>query len=463
MADKPFRDTLALIKGAGELASGVAYRLHQAGFQVVMTELAEPTCVCHAASFAEAIPHGRKTIDGASASHATSAAEALDLVRADSLAVLADPGASVATELQPTVLVDAIMAKRNTGTRLADAPIVVGLGPGFLAGDDVHAVIETKRGHRLGWVIVHGAAEPNTGVPEAIAGETASRLLLSPARGSVRVIREIGQRVRAGEVVAEVGGEPVTAPLAGVLRGLLPAGYSVDAGTKIGDVDPLAEPEYCFSLSDRALAVGSGVLAAVLELWPTIPAPVAAEAGLPPKRRGRKRATPGEELLGPEEFALLGLLIEQPAHGYDLARAFEPGADLGAIFRLRLSQLYAVLAKLESLGLVTSAPVPAGGHGRGRKVFSIAPAGQRQFQLWLGRPVRKVRYLRVDFMAKLYFARRAGGQTAGMLIEDQAAVIAHEIEGLAEWAAVDGFQAEVAAARRAFAQASLRWLSHIPA
>lgn len=456
MAGKPFQGVLVVIKGSGELGSGVAYRLAQAGFQLVMTDLERPSCVCHTASFSEAISAGRKELAGQVAVRAESGREALAVVAAGTIAVMADPTGTVVGELAPTVVVDAVMAKRNLGTTASEAPIVIGLGPGFAAGQDVHAVVETKRGHQLGWVIRNGSAEANTGIPEPIDGQTMSRLLTAPADGKLAIRQGIGQRVHAGEVVASVQGRPVEAAISGVVRGLLPDGYMVAGGDTIGDVDPAAEPEYCCTISDRALAVGGGVLAAVLELWPDIPE----SAGpLPRRQRGRRPASaPGGEILGPAEFALLGLLTERPAHGYELSKAFGDG-ELGAVIRLGLSQLYADLAKLESLGLVEARQ--AEHEQPRRKLYAPTSSGARQFGLWVSRPVPKVRYLRLDFMAKLYFAQRAGDGRARQLIADQIEVVRWEVDSLRSRDVPGGFRQEIALAREDFALAALKWLQRL--
>ena len=166
--------------------------------------------------------------------------------------------------LKPDVLVDAIIAKRNLGTRITDAPLVIALGPGFTAGVDAHAVVETNRGHYLGRVIHQGGAEPDTGVPGEIAGHGIDRVLRAPAAGVFQSVRAIGDTVAAGEMVATVGEAPVVAPLGGVLRGLLRDGLKATAGMKVGDVDPRAKREHCFTISDKALAIAGGVLEAVL-------------------------------------------------------------------------------------------------------------------------------------------------------------------------------------------------------
>ncbi len=255
---------LVVIRGAGDLATGVAHRLHHAGFRIVMTEVPQPRALRRAVSFASAVYEGRVAVEGVEARLAGSGAEAKALLRQGYVAVLVDPTAREALSLAPDALVDATMAKRNLGTAMSAAPLVIGLGPGFTAGHDVHLVVETMRGHNLGRVIEEGPAEPDTGVPGAVQGHTRERVLWSPTTGTLRALAAIGDPVEAGARVAEVDGRPVTAGVSGVLRGLLRDGLPARAGEKVGDVDPRGVPEYCFTISDKARAVGGGVLEAVL-------------------------------------------------------------------------------------------------------------------------------------------------------------------------------------------------------
>ncbi len=259
-------DNLVMIKGAGDLASGVAYRLVRCGFRVVMTELAQPTVVRRTVAFAQAVFDGHTVVEGVCGRLAGSASEALAVARAREVAVLIDPDGDAVAVLRPSIVVDAIVAKRNTGTRRDDAPVVIGLGPGFRAGVDVHAAIETNRGHRLGRVILNGEAEPDTGVPASVDGRGAERVLRAPAGGVFSGVRLIGDRVAAGEVLGYVADEPLLCPFDGCLRGLLQTGIGVHVGMKVGDVDPRATREHCFTVSDKALAIGGGVLEAALYL-----------------------------------------------------------------------------------------------------------------------------------------------------------------------------------------------------
>ena len=255
---------LMVIRGAGDLATGIACRLHRSGFQVVLTEVPRPTTVRCTVAFSQAVYRGTAEVEGLRALLAGSPEEALALTREGFAAVLVDPEGACIPALGPAGAVDAILAKRNLGTALTDAPAVVGVGPGFTPGVDCHAAVETQRGHDLGRVLWDRPPAPNSGVPGEIGGYTVERLLRAPAAGIFQPAAAIGDQVAAGQVVAHVAGLPVTAQIDGVLRGLLPAGTPVHAGMKAGDVDPRCRREHCFSVSDKARAVGGGVLEALL-------------------------------------------------------------------------------------------------------------------------------------------------------------------------------------------------------
>ena len=256
---------LVLVKGGGDLASGIAHRLFRCGFSVVISELPQPTVIRHTVAFAEAVYQGRCTVEGVEAV-LSSAAEAAAAIERGIIPVVVDAEGALWRDLRPWALVDATLAKRNTGTYREQAKLVVGVGPGFTAQQDVHVVVETNRGHDLGRVILQGAAAPNTGVPGAIGGYTQERVLRAPAAGLFRCVRAIGDTVCVGEAVAYAGEEPVCTQIAGVLRGLLHEGLQVDAGMKVADVDPRCRREHCFSISDKARAVGGGVVEALLYL-----------------------------------------------------------------------------------------------------------------------------------------------------------------------------------------------------
>ncbi|WP_300269991.1 selenium-dependent molybdenum cofactor biosynthesis protein YqeB [uncultured Flavonifractor sp.] len=255
---------LILVKGAGDLATGTAVRLYRAGFQVVMTDVAQPTAVRRTVAFSQCIYDGQTTVEGITARKAENRDQVRDILAAGEIPVLVDPQASILPQLPFMAVVDAILAKKNLGTTISDAPIVLALGPGFTAGTDCHGVIETKRGHDLGRLILEGAAIPNTGVPGDVGGYTTERIIRAPADGPFEPVAQIGQQVNLGDVVAKVNGIPVTAQLTGIVRGMLPAGIPVTAGMKSGDIDPRCEVRHCFTVSDKARAIGGGVLEGIL-------------------------------------------------------------------------------------------------------------------------------------------------------------------------------------------------------
>ena len=257
---------LVLIRGAGDLASGIALRLHHARLQVVMTDLPRPTAIRRTVCFSQAILFGSMRVEDVTARRAESPEDALRITAAGDIAVLADPQAACIAALKPDAVVDAILAKRNLGTRITDAPCVVGVGPGFTAGTDCHAAVETMRGHYLGRVITDGSPLTNTNIPGLIGGFAGERVLRAPADGVFHQLLEIGAQVRAGDIAGEVEGVPMLCHIDGILRGILADGTPVFKGMKAGDVDPRGERKYCDTVSDKALAVGGGVLQAILQI-----------------------------------------------------------------------------------------------------------------------------------------------------------------------------------------------------
>ena len=255
-----------VVKGGGDMGTGVAHRLHRTGMQVVVTETARPTVIRRAVSFASAVFEGAITVEGVTARLVADDEALQETLARGEVPVLVDPQATIVQRWRPQVVVDAILAKRNVGTRLTDAPVVVALGPGFTAGVDCHAVVETNRGHFLGRVLLEGQAQPNTGVPGAVMGYTEERVLRAPCAGVFHGEKRIGDPVQAGEAVARVDGEPVVSRISGVLRGLLHDGLPVHPGMKVGDVDPRGVREHCFTISDKSRAVAGGVLEAILYL-----------------------------------------------------------------------------------------------------------------------------------------------------------------------------------------------------
>ncbi|MDR3172101.1 MAG: EF2563 family selenium-dependent molybdenum hydroxylase system protein [Treponema sp.] len=270
---------LIVIKGAGDLASGIALRLYHAGFDIIMTEIAAPLAVRRTVSFSQAVYEGRAEVEDVTAVLVGDEVAMRRAFAEKRIAVFVDPAASILGRCKPGAVVDAIMAKKNTGTSLNDAPVVIGIGPGFAAGTDCHAVVETKRGHTLGRLITRGSALPNTGIPGDIGGYTVERLLCAGISGVFEARSEIGDMVKQGDVVAVVspqtgkgadeasggaGCVPVRAEIDGILRGLLPSGIQVTRGMKAGDIDPRCEREHCFTVSDKALAIAGGVLEGIL-------------------------------------------------------------------------------------------------------------------------------------------------------------------------------------------------------
>lgn len=252
-----------LIKGAGDLATGIAARLYRAGHRILMTELPVPLTVRRTVAFSRAVYEETARVEDMEAFFAGTEAEAERVISRGDIAVMADPQASCREWFVPDVIVDAVLAKKNLGTEITDAPFVIGVGPGFTAGTDCNCVVETKRGHFLGRVIWEGGAIPNTGIPGDVGGYTTERLLRAAADGIMEPKVRIGDTVKKGQVTAVTGGEPVYARMSGIVRGLLPEGVRVVKGLKIGDIDARAEISHCYTISDKAQAVGGAVLEAV--------------------------------------------------------------------------------------------------------------------------------------------------------------------------------------------------------
>ena len=253
---------LAIVRGGGDLATGIIYRLWKVGCSVLSLEIPAPLALRRTVSVASAVFEGSIIIEDMEAVRISSLKDfPFDRSR---IYVLVDPEGRSISELKPDILVDAIMAKKNLGTHKDMAPVVIGIGPGFSAPEEVDAVIETKRGHYLGRVIRNGSAIPNTGVPGLIKGYTVERLLRSPCEGHVVPVKTIGDSVMPGDVVAHVEGVPVCSEIEGILRGLIHPTVKVNKGFKIGDIDPRGEREHCFSITDKSLAIAGGVLEAIM-------------------------------------------------------------------------------------------------------------------------------------------------------------------------------------------------------
>lgn len=260
-----------IIRGGGDLGSGVAIRLHRAGMQVIITELPQPLVVRRLVSFASAIYQGKAIVEDVEGLKVDQPSQIREVLIAGKIPVMVDPDCQIVftlgkihPELFPSVLVDARMLKRTPEMGISVAPMVIGLGPGFIAGENCHAVIETNRGFHLGRVIWAGSASTDTGIPEGFGGAYLNRVLRSPGEGIFRPFREICDLVESGDLIAEVDGLPIRAAFKGVLRGLLYPGLLVHPGTKVGDLDPRCDPSYCTQVSDKSLAVGGAVLEAIL-------------------------------------------------------------------------------------------------------------------------------------------------------------------------------------------------------
>ena len=254
---------LVIIRGAGDIASGIALRLYNSGIKIIMTEIPLPTSIRRTVCFSEAVYCGETKVEGVTAVLCADAFEAVKCTEIGKIAVLADENGNILKQLYAECVVDARLAKRNIDTSIDDAPIVIGVGPGFTAGKDCHAVIETKRGHYLGRVIYEGSAQENTGIPGNISGFTVERLLTAPRDGVITRVLPIGTQVKQGDVCGYVEDVPIKARIDGVLRGMLREGTCVYKGMKSGDIDPRSDVEYCNFVSDKALAVGGGVLEAI--------------------------------------------------------------------------------------------------------------------------------------------------------------------------------------------------------
>jgi len=254
-----------LIRGGGEVASAIAHRLHRSHFQVCLTEIANPVAVSRGTSFSEAVSDGVKTVEGVTAQLvSTSLEEIYKVWEQRNIPIIIDTEASTKDKIKPDVLVNATMAKRNTGTKTTDAPLVIGMGPGFYAGRDVHMVVETNHNNSLGKVILEGEAEKDTGTPVAIDGLTKERVIWAPQAGTFTTAREIADSVIAGEVVGQFGDLRLEAPIGGILRGLMRSGVKVSKGAKLVEVDPINDKAVCYVIRDKMRAIAGGVLEAIM-------------------------------------------------------------------------------------------------------------------------------------------------------------------------------------------------------
>lgn len=256
---------IVIVRGGGDLATGVVQKLFRSGFRVAVLETGSPTAIRRTVALCEAVFDGTARVEDMTARRVADAAECAGVWARGEIPLLVDPGMTSLASLRPSGLVDAILAKRNIGLRADLAGVVIALGPGFTAPADAHAVVETMRGHNLGRVIFSGAALPNTGVPGEIGGKSAQRVVHAPCAERVRHSSAIGRAVREGEPILSLDGTVVVAPFAGLLRGLIREGLQVPRGMKIADIDPRLDSDW-HSISDKARCIGGGVLEAYLYL-----------------------------------------------------------------------------------------------------------------------------------------------------------------------------------------------------
>ena len=267
-------ENLVIVRGGGDIATGTIYKLYKCGFQVLVLEVENPSAIRRKVAFSEAVYEGQKTVEDVTCYLAPDLDNAVAMIESGKLTMIVDPKGVCISKLRPLAVVDAILAKKNLGTNKGMADIVIGLGPGFTAGKDVHAVVETMRGHSLGRVIYEGSAIANTGIPALVGGYGKERVIKSPAKGILRNRKQIADVVKSGDVIAEIelGGTlekaiPVTVMIDGILRGMIRDGYPVTEGFKIADIDPrIEELENCFMISDKARCIAGGVLEAILYL-----------------------------------------------------------------------------------------------------------------------------------------------------------------------------------------------------
>ncbi len=262
---RPLSELIVLVKGGGEVASALAHSLHRRHCRVCPTEVARPLAVCRGTTFSEAVFDGDKTIEGVTAELTqASVAEISRVWQRQNIAIIIDPEASLKDQLKPDVFIDATMAKKSTGTKITDAPLVIGLGVGFYAGRDVHIVIETNHSDNLGRIILEGEAEKNTGTPVAVGGLTRERVIWAPRAGVFTSKLQIGDRVSVGQTLGTIDGTDLVAPVGGMLRGLMRSGVGVTGGAKLIEIDPVNDSAVCHLIRYKMRVVASSVLQAIM-------------------------------------------------------------------------------------------------------------------------------------------------------------------------------------------------------
>ena len=258
------KDVSIVIKGAGEMASGIAHRLFMSNItRICMTEIERPLAVRRGVSFCEAVVTGEAEVEGVIGILVPNLAGLARAWARAQIGIVIDPSWRIIAHLKPDVVVDAIMAKRNLGTGKDEAPLVIGVGPGFSAPDIVHVVVESNRGHNLGRAIYNGAAEPHTGIPGLTAGFSRERVLRSPHKGMICHVKSIGDTVKAGDTVLYVDATPVCAAIDGIVRGLIRE-IEVREGEKVGDIEPRADTSCLWTISDKARSIAGGVLESIM-------------------------------------------------------------------------------------------------------------------------------------------------------------------------------------------------------
>lgn len=258
-------DLIILVRGGGEVGSAIAYRLHCNHFHVCISELAHPLSVSRGTCFSEAVYDGKKTIEKVTAERINPSLNQIYKVwQNGNIPLAVDPELSIKPLIMPDVIVNATMLKRKTNIQITDAPLVIGIGPGFFAGRDVHLVIESNNNSNLGKVIMNGEAERNTGIPLEIGGMKQERIVWAPASGIFLTERNIGDSISEHEVVGKLNDVSLKAPTSGVLRGLLRNEVEVPANAKLVEIDPVNSKYICFLIRDRMHAIAGGVLEAIL-------------------------------------------------------------------------------------------------------------------------------------------------------------------------------------------------------
>jgi len=260
----PIADKKVLIRGAGEVASAVAHKLARSNFKICLTEISKPIAVSRGVAFCEAIYDGEKEVGGVTAKLISSPDEISEVWQEGKIPVLIDPEAKVKETLKPDILIDAIMAKKNLGTKITDAPLVIGLGPGFQVGRDVHIIVETNNSENIGKVLFSGEAEPNTDIPLEVAGLTGERVLRLSKNGLFRPTKKMGDMVSTGDIIGWVDDAPVKAKIDGVLRAMIRGDIQVDEKAKLGEVDPRGDVELCYAIRPRTRVIAGGVLEVIL-------------------------------------------------------------------------------------------------------------------------------------------------------------------------------------------------------